>query len=61
MTYDQWKSDAPDPGTVEDERCTFCGESYQGRCGCPQAQEATLDRAALLELDVDPALELWRE
>lgn len=52
MTYDDWKADAPDPGTVEDERCEFCGESFNGRCGCPQAQDAALERSALLDLEL---------
>lgn len=25
-SYDDWKTDAPDPGTVEtDDRCPYCG------------------------------------
>jgi len=38
VTYDAWRTDAPDPGTVED-RCDQCGidlfpeEREDGRCG----------------------------
>lgn len=37
---------------VEEERCRYCDELFNGRCGCPQAQEAAIERAALLGLDM---------
>lgn len=38
MSYDAWKTNAPDPGSVEDEPCASCGadpdEPCNWNCDC---------------------------
>lgn len=32
MNYDDWKANAPDPGSVDDERCKICGANEDEPC-----------------------------
>jgi hypothetical protein len=59
MTYDDWKADAPDPGTVEDARCAICGanddEPCEPDCSCSwcQREPRTDDGEQLTRSELD--------
>ena len=52
-TYDEWKNDAPDPGSVEcDDRCGLCGADDDEPCtsDCPNNPKAEVP-AVYVEAD----------
>lgn len=58
MSFDSWKQDAPDPGTVEtDDRCPCCaagdGEPCESHCECQSCRRRwDHERTILVRLDV---------